>query len=255
MTKHKSYIDKIQDSLQKNIESKTEENQEKILLSDVKFSKKKQREVKWENPFKEFTTYIPDLVYKKIMHWVNKSQYEVSGLGRVIWDEKNKEFIILDAYLLDQKNTYGSTEIDPVSVGELLFDTKDEAGELRWWWHSHVQMGCFWSGTDIAQIASMSKNGWCVATVFNQKNEMKTAFAMKSDNFHLLKDDIKTVIYNDLDPDLLVKWDQEYNNKVLNWQPKYKTTLSDDVLQLLSSKHGWTAEEIAELSLKGTIDE
>ena len=57
-------------------------------------------------------------------------------------------------------------------------------------------MGVFWSGTDHAQINEMSEQGMVVATVFNKKGEMRTAYAQKTDGFFgsLFIDNIKTTI-------------------------------------------------------------
>lgn len=40
-------------------------------------------------------------------------------------------------------------------------------------------MACFWSKTDTDTIEELGNNGWILASVFNQKREMKSAFYSK----------------------------------------------------------------------------
>lgn len=82
---------------------------------------------------------IREMVHKKVMHFVNKSQYEVSGLGKVLvrHDPEAETTIIevVDAILLPQKNTSTTTEIDGAAIGKAMYLMKDSPGYLLWWWH------------------------------------------------------------------------------------------------------------------------
>lgn len=173
------------------------------------------------NPFKTYKLIIPRMVYEKIMYWVNLSKFEVSGFGRIEFNPETGEFTVLDAYLLEQENTASSTELDQEAICNLLFDTKDLPGRLSWWWHSHVDMPVFWSGTDEKTIAELSANGWIVASVFNKKKEIRTAFASKFEEFHMMQDEISTYIRDFIDPDLIESWKCEFEDKVTILKPKY----------------------------------
>ena len=105
----------------------------------------------------EAKVIIENEVFRKIMHWVDKSDYEVSGLGTLTCDE-NGVFRVKSAMLLPQKNGTTHTDIEAEDVGKLMYALKDQAGELRFWWHSHVNMGVFWSGTDINSNRRRYKN-------------------------------------------------------------------------------------------------
>ena len=170
---------------------------------------------------------IPQLVYDKVMHWVNKADFEVSGFGTVKYDAATHAFIIVDAYLLKQEGGAAHTDIDASALGKLMYDTRSDEGDLKWWWHSHVKMSVFWSSTDTDTIHSLGKEGWAVATVFNQKNEMKSAICYKS------KSDFNDLIHTDHDlpteitktlpaAEVVSQWDESFTTHVTEkkWQPQ-----------------------------------
>jgi len=161
---------------------------------------------------------IPQLVHEKIMHWINKKDIEVSGFGTVKYDTTTQEFHIINAYLLEQEGGAAHTDIDAASLNKLAFESIHDEGDLRWWWHSHVKMQTFWSGTDTATIKDLGKNGWIVATVFNQMRSNKSAvcYTTESELGSLLhyNDDIPTVIDSNIDPLLMASWDESYATNV-----------------------------------------
>lgn len=149
--------------------------------------------------------------YTKIMHWINKSSDEVSGFGRVTYHAETGVFQIHDAYLLEQTNGAAHTDIDGASLAKLMYKTKDEEGELKWWWHSHVNMAVFWSGTDTATIKELASQGWMLATVFNKKEEMRSALGYAETSVFganiAIKDELDTYIMDEVDEEA---WDAEY---------------------------------------------
>jgi hypothetical protein len=157
---------------------------------------------------------IEQMVKEKIMHWVNASEYEVSGLGKVVVD--GDIIRVIDAILLPQKNTRTATDIEPQDVGKAMFLLKDTPGELRFWWHSHVNMSVFWSGTDMDTIRSLAAPGWFVNTVFNKKWETRTAICM-GQPFGLLIDNLPLEEWRASPTEEMIKsWDEEYNTNVTN---------------------------------------
>lgn len=160
------------------------------------------------------TLEIDDLVYQKIMHWVNKSDFEVSGLGKIV-QQDNGLFVVTEAVLLPQENTATSTDIEPEDVGKLMYELRDTPGELRWWWHSHGDMDVFWSGTDRKTIEDLAAPGWFLATVFNKKEEMRSALALGAP-FNVLVDDIDTYVWRQHSKALTDQWDQDYDTNVEN---------------------------------------
>lgn len=155
---------------------------------------------------------INEDVYQKVMYWIKKAPGEVSGMGKVIFDPIKNEFRVVTAYLLKQKNTGSSTEIDAADIGKLLFQTRNDPGELRWWWHSHVNFGTFWSTTDMTTIRELGGQGWILATVLNKKEDRLSAFCQAAPCF-LFVDKLDTSIDRRLDTELEKRWAEEYDTK------------------------------------------
>ena len=177
---------------------------------------------------------IEELVYKKIMHWVQKSQYEVSGLGMVKRDEKGN-LMVIDAILLPQKNTSVTTDIDPTDIGKAMFEMRNAEGEMKFWWHSHVNMDVFWSGTDAATIVALGQGGWFISTVFNKKEKMKTCLSTVEPWFAII-DDITTQVVSVVDKSITDKWDTDYDRCVTNFIPKIEAPKFNGILQ---PRGGW----------------
>lgn len=183
---------------------------------------------------------IPRKVYRKIQYWMAKADIEVSGFGKVML-LPNGTISVLDAYLLKQEGGAAHTDIDGQSLGKLMFDTKDVPGELKWWWHSHVDMSVFWSGQDTTTINELSQADWCGATVFNRKGEMRSAVGIAShhDLFGTsvsVKDNLPTFI---IDPNITQAdvdgWDAEY---ILNVKEKEEFTYLNQYNKSYTSNTG-----------------
>lgn len=158
---------------------------------------------------------ISTLALTKINYWVQASSVEISGLGKCTYNEKTNEFHVSDVYLLEQTNTGTSTDIEADSVAKLLYETRDVEGSLNFWWHSHVNMGVFWSGTDTDTIKEMGDQGFCLATVFNKKREMKSAVYYKAEGFHpaIFLDDLETQEATTIDESVLKFCQEEMEKK------------------------------------------
>lgn len=168
---------------------------------------------------------IQQNTYDKIMYWINKTDKEVGGFGKVIYNKEDKTFRIVDAYLLNQEVGSATTDIDADALCDLMVDTFRVEGELKWWWHSHVDMAVFWSGTDKETIKEIGSQGWCLATVFNKKFEMRSALGYANEVFgtYEFADNLDTEIEQpDLDENMVKVWDDEYTAKVRD--KKYGTS-------------------------------
>lgn len=196
--------------------------------------------------------HIDEEAYQKIMHWVRKANnYEVSGLGTVVYDKENHVMRVTDAFLLKQENTQSTTDIDEHSIGELEYEVhkSQSPGELRFWWHSHCNMKVFWSGTDMSTIEQLGNGGWFLSTVFNLKEEMRSCIYI-TDPMKVFHDELPTTIISkistdDLElalesigvkavsnienlfehieskicPSLIKQWDDQYDEKVIIKSP------------------------------------
>jgi proteasome lid subunit RPN8/RPN11 len=156
--------------------------------------------------------YIDKKVYSKISHWVSKGgSHECSGMGKVKVD--GEKIVIVDAWMVKQKNSGAETEMDGDDLAKMMFQKREVEGTWSFWWHSHANMDTFWSGTDRDQIAKLAANGFCVATVFNTAG--KTLTCVASNNpfpFHI--DGVELVIDDPMNSDMVKSWDAEYDDKV-----------------------------------------
>lgn len=172
----------------------------------------------------DYSVTIPRQIYDQIMHWIFKAgKNEISGFGTIKYDAEKKDFMVMKAILLKQENQASHTEIDPQSLMKAMYELRNAEGEMRWWWHSHVQMGVFWSGTDMDTIQDLGKNGWILATVFNQKHEKRSAFLTKSEtnsallgqqDQNIFVDEIPTSIVSYYDTTMFDEWDEAFKTNV-----------------------------------------
>lgn len=197
--------------------------------------------------------HIPKEVYDKVMYWVKKADFEVSGFGTVVYDEKAGAFTVLDACLLEQEGGAAHTDIDATALSRLMYHVHKEKieGELKWWWHSHVKMPTFWSGTDKSTIEDLGRQGWCVATVFNQMEDMRSAYCttiqvpvIGSETYFV--DELETVVPSYLDGDLVAQWDKEFTANV-----KKKTYGASLLTGGVGHQSGWENDDYGRIWSNG----
>lgn len=173
----------------------------------------------------KYKLIIPHSIYHKVMWWVFMAKgLEVSGFGTIAVDHDKKTFTVEDAFLFKQENTASDTELDPDQLGKAMYECHKLGKELKWWWHSHHSMACFWSKTDEDTIKEIGEQGWILATVFNNKYEYKSAFyttLVGSSRFdgkelkqEIFVEDLKTDIITFLKNEDIEKWEAEYNELV-----------------------------------------
>lgn len=179
----------------------------------------------------KFNLVIPDAVYQKVMFWINKSNQEVSGFGSLNYDADKGLFTVRDAILLKQKVGPASTEIDPAAIGKAMYEMRDEPNALKWHWHSHVNMGVFWSADDRKLIDELGSQGWILASVFNKSREVRTAFSTMMDcelmGQKVVKevfiDEIPTVVERFLPEDDVKQWEAQFSANVTEDKPVGKS--------------------------------
>lgn len=150
---------------------------------------------------------IPATIMQKLQFIVDNCDLEVSGLGTVVYDKEANAYRVTNAILLDQEVGSAHTDLDDKAVAQALYDTRNDEGELAFWWHSHVNMATFWSSQDHATMEAIGKNGLCVAVVMNKKEEIRGAIVMAPQNMPAVKlDDVKIEVeYTyDFDTDALL---------------------------------------------------
>ena len=157
--------------------------------------------------------YILPECKKKIQYWANAADGEVSGLGLV--EKEDGRMVVKEVYILEQECSGSDTDIDTEAIAklmtELLQDGKDPA-KLKFWWHSHVNMSCFWSSTDD-ECAETLSNEFAFSTVVNKKGESKTRLDLY-DPFRITIDNVSLVEMSSEDEDLKKQCEQDVKDKV-----------------------------------------
>lgn len=149
-------------------------------------------------------------LYTKIMWWVAKATpSECSGLGKTVIEGDTIK--IVDAWMVKQKNSSATTDMDEDAIGQLMYEKRDVPGIMNFWWHSHANMDVFWSGTDRQQIAKIANNGMCVAIVFNNAKKARACIAVNSPiPMHI--DDVRVVVEDNY---LTDQWDKEFDDAIV----------------------------------------
>ena len=96
---------------------------------------------------------LPYKVKEKMRLYVESLDNEISGFGKIKFKDDN--IIIEDIKIFKQKVTSGSSELEGESIAEFITEMVKKGESLEnWnlWWHSHNDMGVFWSGTDTGTM-------------------------------------------------------------------------------------------------------
>jgi len=109
---------------------------------------------------------ISSKVFDKMMYYAHISSGEISGFAAL---DKNNIISILYP-LLDQECSLGETTLDT----EALLDFTKNNKLVNVWWHSHANMGVFWSGVDENTINNLGQVlSWLLSIVVNKERQVK----------------------------------------------------------------------------------
>jgi len=111
----------------------------------------------------------------KMEAYVRNCPFEISGLGTI--EERGDMLLVTDVFLLEQSGSAGSTTLDPESLSKFVVEMAmagKDPSQLKFWWHSHVNMGCYWSGTDDKCMDAFKPGDYFIGTVANKKGESRT---------------------------------------------------------------------------------
>lgn len=202
----------------------------------------------------EYNLIISNKAIQKIRYWVDKCPKEISGFGTVEYDIEKKTFYVNDAFLLEQTVGAAHTDITAEGMGKLMYETRNAKGKLGFWWHSHATMDVFWSSQDLQTINDLGKNGWIVASVFNKREEVRSAvcYSATSDLNQkqpetILYDEIETVVESPaLDEKFKTELDAMFEKYVKEEKPKFDQFRQYGFKDLPKGKHDSKVDEIAQ---------
>jgi hypothetical protein len=116
--------------------------------------------------------YISETANAKLRAFIDTCEYEISGLGKV--EELGGNFELVDVVILEQDVTGVKTDMRDNALGKFAFDLQKKGDDIsKWncWWHSHVNMSAYFSGTDTDTIESSNEQRYMVSLVGNKKKE------------------------------------------------------------------------------------
>jgi proteasome lid subunit RPN8/RPN11 len=112
---------------------------------------------------------------QRLRTFVSLAPYEISGLGSVTRD--GNVFLVDRVYLLEQECSYAETTLDDKALRDFVIEgEKEEPGfseGINLWFHSHADMGCFWSETDNATVERLKNESFLVSLVLNKKGDVR----------------------------------------------------------------------------------
>lgn len=149
--------------------------------------------------------------FKKIHSFVRVARGEVNGMGIV--KKIGNDFLISDAFILEQNAGAAHAEIDPMALNRLVAECEDY-DKLRFQWHSHVNMPAEFSGVDTATIANYAGyfGDFMISFVGNKQGE----YSCRLDLFRPFYAGFKVplTVLVPLEPDLIDRCREEVTHKV-----------------------------------------
>ena len=123
--------------------------------------------------------YIDKRDWDKIINYARcaseKWSTEIGGMAVTLQD-KDGDWKIQDPVIMKQEVSAALCELDKTELAEYYgkMAMKYKSHNMRFcWWHSHAEMGAFWSGTDTNTIDEYEDGDLSFALVVNVKEEYK----------------------------------------------------------------------------------
>ncbi len=116
---------------------------------------------------------IMSQVYRKMFHYINATQNEVSGFGKI--KIKDNNYDVTDVVILKQNGTGGGTTIGADALAKFLSMLARKGKRLQdWklWWHSHPNFNASFSTTDTHTISELSNGSVLISLCINQFGDM-----------------------------------------------------------------------------------
>ena len=113
---------------------------------------------------------------QKLRYYVHAVDVEISGMAKSVIDTENGTITMTDLIIFEQQCTGTTTKLDDKSMARFLMELMKKGDNPRdWniWWHSHVDMACFWSSIDETTVQSHDSQEFLISLVVNKKGESK----------------------------------------------------------------------------------
>lgn len=176
-------------------------------------------EIEYEEPH----IFVHEEALKDMEAVVRCCKYEIGWLGGVRKLNKANHFLIYNIYLFNQGVHEATTEISGEAISEWIskIDVFSEEGErqikeIRFWGHSHVNMGVGPSGQDEKQLKDLGEDGtdYFIRGIANKRGHIKFDIA----DFHanIMYRDVPWSIYRAPDPinQRMQQWEEHIKNSI-----------------------------------------
>ncbi len=158
-----------------------------------------------------------------------KPDVEICLLAPV--EREGMTFSIPHFYILDQQGFPSHTEIDEEASAKLILQLieegkEDEVDRLKCWFHTHPNMGDFWSTTDDNTCDEFCVD-WLVSLVAGKGN-LRGRVDVKVDGFKTLFDKVPVSVEYPIDERLTEQYKAEAMEKVKKKKVKVKVWNAND---------------------------
>jgi len=170
---------------------------------------------------------ISKLAYTKMWHYVDIAGDEVGWLGTV--ERMPGALLIKDVFLLKQKVSAAQTVITEEGLTEFgeeilqLPDGVDIYNNIRFWGHSHVNMGTSPSGQDENQMELFknSEHPYFIRGILNKRGRMEFTIFFYDTGVKI--EDAEWAIYEPVDVSVRDTIEAEFKEKVIKETYTYKS--------------------------------
>lgn len=116
---------------------------------------------------------IQDRAWAKLRYFVDNTDGEISGLGKIERDGDN--FVVTDVQIFTQSVSGAHSDIPAQALAQFQVELMRQGESMeQWvlWWHSHAKMGVFFSQRDKDTIDESTDFRYMVSLVTNHKHEL-----------------------------------------------------------------------------------
>jgi len=170
----------------------------------------------------EWAIFMSKLAWEKLKAYVDSVDIEISGQAKSSIDKAKKIITVQDLMIYDQTCTGSTTDLDEGAMAKFMHELmKKKENPRNWniWWHSHVDMGVFWSSTDENNIQSHDEQKFLISIVTNKKREINARIDIwqTEPTFGLnmvFRQDVEVYVLEEKDTALQAKIKKEVKKKV-----------------------------------------
>jgi len=186
----------------------------------------KKPSVKMIDKVENYKIRISKLAIQKMYLYVKIGQKEVGWMGTLFDEREDKnEFFLKDVYLATQNVSAVTTHLTPDGVGDLMTelvthpDAMDICNNLKFWGHSHVNMGISPSRQDEDTVEELrgEESGYFLRGIFNKQGKIGFSLFLYDENAMI--DDPEWYVEDDIPAELEEEIRAEFKEKVSDTPP------------------------------------